>query len=281
MGIVCGDARAGAGAVLECRWARAALKHDRNMLRERSTLLHSKNASGEPESLTESVDHTPPSEKSALEVKKLRQEILTDRIKTAAIAFGAISLVFTFALDRYKLYEQREYESRTNVCRSSIDRMTAIAVISEKQLSDTTSALVRNRSRTWLLVTNVLVLRSKLDQLSTDDPEIADLMRYFDNVIGELQTGEASVDEWADAARVEALWRLQTGGYTPDFAALFGSDARQLWGDTATKAVVALQAVYSISGQHETSKIDFFRDASETLQSTILEQIVLANAQCK
>lgn len=251
------------------------------MFRERSTLLHSKNTNGEPGSLTESVDPIPPSEKSALEVKKLRQEILTDRIKTATIAFGAISLVFTFALDRYKLDEQREYESRSSVCQSRIDRMTAIAVISEEQLGDTTSALVRNRSRTWLLVTNVLLIRSKLGQIDTDDPGIADLVRYLDNVIGELQTAEASVDEWADAARVEALWRLQTGGYTPDFAALFGSDARQFWGDTATKAVVALQAVYSISGQHETSKTELFRAASEMLQSTILEQIVLANAQCK
>lgn len=230
--------------------------------------------------MTDTADAPPASEKSELEIKKLRQEILTDRIKTAAIAFGAISLVFTFVLDRYKLNEQREFEERTNICKSQIERMTAVAAISERQLGDTTAALVKNRSRTWLLVTNISVVRSKLNDVKSDDPEVADLKRYFDNVIGQLQKAEASVDEWADAARVEALWRLQSGGYTPNFTALFGQDSKQLWGDTATKAAVALQAVYSLSGQHETSKIDYYRIASEKLQSTLVEKINQAAAEC-
>ena len=229
--------------------------------------------------MTNTADSPLASEKSELEIKKLRQEILTDRIKTAAIVFGAISLVF--ALDRYKLNEQREFERRTNICKSRIERMTTIAAISEKQLGDTTAALVKNRSRTWLLVTNVAVIRSKLNDLKSDDPDVADLKRYFDNVIGQLQKAEACVDEWADAARVEALWRLQSGGYTPDFTALFGQDTKQIWGDTATKAAVALQAVYSLSGRHETTKIDYYRTASEKLQSTILEKINQATAECR
>lgn len=227
------------------------------------------------------TDGQPNAEKSALEFKKLRQEILSDKIKTAAIAFGAISLVLTFALDRYKVDEQREFDRRTGICKSRIERMTEIAALSQQQLGDTTAALVKNRSRTWLLITNVLVIRSKLDSLKANDPEVIDLKRYFDAAIGQLKQAEASVDEWADAARVEALWRMQTGGYTPDFSALFGDDARQLWGDTATKAVEALEAVYSLSGQHETNKIEYYRGASEKLQTLVLEKINSAIFQCK
>lgn len=212
-------------------------------------------------------------EKLALEVAALRQEQRHAIWKLVLSVLGALLVFAGLVIDRVNVAQQRAHEFNVLRLEKKTQRMTTIAAEFDAIYSQTADVLYRNRSRTWLLVTNVGMIHQALRDLRTNDPNINDLRRYIDDAYDKLAKSKATVDEWSDGIALEAKWEGLRYSPTPDFAVFYGDDLLAEWRHVVELAVIALKAEYSLSGTHPTEKLDEFMRVGATFQKKLHEQI--------
>lgn len=214
-----------------------------------------------------------PEQKLALEVAALKQEQRHAFWKLLLSALGAFLVLAGLVIDRVNVAQQRAHEFNVLSLEKRTQRMTSIATEFDVIYSQTADVLYRNRSRTWLLVTNVGMIHQALRDLRTTDANIVDLRRYIDDAYDKLAKGKASVDEWSDGIALEAKWEGLRYSPAPDFAVFFSDKLLSEWRHVVDLAVNALKAEYSLSGTHPTEKLDEFMRAGTVFQKKLHEQI--------
>lgn len=212
-------------------------------------------------------------QKLALEVAALRQEQKHAVWKLLLSVVGAVFVLVGLLIDRVNVAQQRAHEFNVLSLEKRTQRMTSIAAEFDAIYSQTADVLYRNRSRTWLLVTNVGMIHQALRDLRTTDENIVDLRRYIDDAYDKLAKGKASVDEWSDGIALEAKWEGLRYSPTPDFAVFYGDELLAEWRHVVELAVIALKAEYSLSGTHPTEKLDEFMRVGASFQKKLHEQI--------
>lgn len=212
-------------------------------------------------------------QKLALEIAALRQEQRHAVWKLLLSILGAVLVLAGLVIDRVNVAQQRAHEFNVLSLEKRMQRMTLIADEFDAIYSQTADVLYRNRSRTWLLVTNVGMIHQALRDLKTTDENINALRRYIDDAYDKLAKGKASVDEWSDGIALEAKWEGLRYSPTPDFAVFYGDELLSEWQHVVELAVIALKAEYSLSGTHPTEKLDEFMRVGASFQKDLHGQI--------
>ncbi len=211
--------------------------------------------------------------KLALEISTLRQEHTLAKWKLVLSAIGATLVLCGIVFDRVNTHEQRRHEFEITRLDRHISRMTLITSEFDKMYSDTSTVLYRNRTRTWQLVTHVMLLHQELKKLSTTNPEITRLVDYVADVDHKLAKSTATVDEWSDALALETTWDSRKYAPSPDFTLFFGDNLRSEWQHVSALAVAALSAEYSLGGTHPREKLDAFLQAGAAFQEKLYKRI--------
>ena len=106
-------------------------------------------------------DQTPEQEKLYQDIRKvtlecaaLERSAKTETLKTVLGLLAAFAFVFSFALDRYKVSEQRKH-----------DRRVAVAIEFESLSSKTLATVTAARMNTLFLRLNVQAYKEKLEEL--------------------------------------------------------------------------------------------------------------------
>jgi hypothetical protein len=216
------------------------------------------------------------SEKETLEIQKLRQELRHGRVTLYLSILGSVLLFVGVAIDRLKTHEQRKHEFELAQFSQKLSRMSSVTEEFDRLLGQTTGVLSRNRERTWQFITDFRVLQQDLDKLKATAPEIDQFRQYVDELYSKLSKSTMRVDDWADAAGVEARWDSLSRSPTPDFEHLFGTELLAPWHQLRESAVEALQAEYSFSGKHPKEKMERFRELGAAFQVQLYDRIATA-----
>jgi hypothetical protein len=219
-------------------------------------------------------------DKLQLEILKLRNDILTDRIKTAALVLGAISFLAVFALDRWKVNEQRDYENKIAACHYRVERMTTIAASMEKQVSDTAGTVASVHFRATALYLAVSSAAERLKEVRPVTHALTEQQKFLEDQAKTLSDENMEVDDWAAAARIESVWSGQSETFSPDFTYLFGRQIAADWKAVVQKALTALRETFSVVGGSAGAR-DAFEPAAYKIQSEMTDKIEEVRASCR
>jgi len=213
-----------------------------------------------------------------LEKKKLEQELRHNSIKLYVSIVGAFLVLLGLVIDRINTHDQRKHEFNLAQFNQRLSRMNLIAEDFDKLLGQTSGVLYRNRTRTWQLINEIGLLHQELRDLKVKNQEINRIQEYIDDVHTKLADASISVDEWADAAAIEAKWDALIRSPTPDFEHYYGKQLLGNWTTLRTSAIEALKAEYSIQGTHPTEKLESFKKLGAEFQASLYEKISIERA---
>ena len=205
--------------------------------------------------------------KIELEIRTLQQSARHRSITLCVSIIGAILILAGLVFERMNTYDQRRFQFEATRFDQRLERMSTIASEYDRLFGETTGVLERNRTRTWQLITHIGLLHQRLRDLDTNDQELLRLKTYVGDVYGNLADAKVTVDEWADAMQLEAVWKAKSKAPSPDFSQLFGDDLLSKWQAVPPLALAALEAEYSMSGSHSRQKLESFRDAGAAFQT--------------
>jgi len=208
-----------------------------------------------------------------LEEKKLHQEIRHNSIKLYVSIIGAFLVLLGLIIDRVNTHDQRKHEFNLAQFNQRLSRMNLIAEDFDKLFGQTSGVLYRNRTRTWQLINEIGLLHQELRDLKVKNQEINRIQKYIDDVHSKLADASVTVDEWADAAAIEAIWDSLIRSPTPDFEHYFGKQLLSSWTTLRSSAIEALKAEYSIRGTHPKEKLESFKKLSAEFQASLYEKI--------
>lgn len=212
-------------------------------------------------------------QKLELEIAALRQGSRHRAVTLYVSIFGAFLVLAGLVVERMNASDQRRFQFEATRFDQRVQRMSAVAAEYDRLFGETTGVLERNRTRTWQLITHIGQLQQRLRDMDTKDPEIMQLRAYVEDVYEDLADAKVTVDEWADAMALEAVWKGRSKAPSPDFPQLLGEALLSKWQAVPPLALAALEAEYSIQGTHPRQKLEAFRKSGAEFQAGLYAEI--------
>ena len=212
--------------------------------------------------------------KEVLERQKLAQDIRFERIKLYLSIVGVVLVLSGLIADRLKTHQQQRHEFELAQFGQKLNRMRVIVEEYDRLVAQTLAVLDKNRSRTWLLVTEMEQLEQTLRDLKSKDQDLLRARQYVHDLNARLAKSTVSVDEWADALSLEAKWGTSSHSPTPDFEYYFGAELLRPWSGVREAAIDAIRAEYSLFGKEPNAKKDRFRQTATELQAQLYARML-------
>lgn len=187
--------------------------------------------------------------KEHLERQELHQRIRYGPFQLIATILGAAAFLLTLGIDRCTSRREQVW-SRAVVVSSEIDSL----------LGATRAAVARNDGRAVLVRVSVETMadraesfalaldRARVPASAPIREEVRQFRAALRETVGQFARDSTTLNEWADAATLQALWRARALQPTPDFARLFGDTLLREWRTLAEQGDAMISARYSLLG---------------------------------
>ena len=203
--------------------------------------------------------------KVVLECAALERGAKTELLKTTLALLAAFAFVFSFALDRYKVAEQRKH-----------DRKVAIATEFDDLLSKTLASITEARPNTLVFRLNVQAYKERLQTLTKKSSSLArgdEMALFLAESIGlaeqllKSSPEQFEFTQWTNAIAAEATWTSRERALTPDFELQFGKEVADGWKALREKALAALHNKFSLLDSTDPKKLSDFREVAAEIST--------------
>lgn len=205
--------------------------------------------------------------KVTLECVALERAAKTETLRTILTFVAAFAFVISFALDRYKVSEQRIH-----------DRRVAVATEFDALVSKTLAATSQARPNTLFLRLNVQAYKEKLVEFGkkasplSESRElalfVAESTAFADQFL-RSQPEQFEFTQWTTAIDAEATWASREKSFTPDFDSLFNKEVAATWPQLREKSLAALRNKFSLLDGTDVKLQSDFRAAASQFQASL------------
>jgi hypothetical protein len=209
--------------------------------------------------------------KVTLECAALERAAKTETLKTVLTFLAAFAFVISFALDRYKVSEQRRH-----------DRRVVVATEFDALLSKTLASVTQALPNTLFFRLNVQAYKEKLAELGkkagplSESKElamfIAESTGFADQFL-KSQPERFEFTQWATAIDAEATWASRERSFTPDFESLFSKEVAATWPQLREKSLAALRNKFSLLDSTDPKLLSDFRAAASQFQASLQREL--------
>ena len=195
-----------------------------------------------------------------------KQALKHNRIKIVLAVVGVSLSILGVGFERWSTLEQRREEAAMLNHIQKVSRMTEIGEEADSLIRETTHFSLS--SATEILILHG-ALEAFLDDLNDEEGAGAARIEAFkpqvESILSQLEKGD-EIGRWIKGIELEAIWRVKSSGFAPDFDLYFSQEVQRLSISVAQK------------GRHLVSSAIKYSPSDDDLDDFLAESAELARA---